>query len=374
MSTRLAIGTMTGTSMDGIDVALLETDGLSQVRSLGHVHWPMPTELQVQLRDCCVAMRAHHGKAAVDAALERELTQGHVEAINQLLKDCQVDANAIDVIGFHGQTVFHDAAQQRSVQLGDATWLQQQTGITVVHQLRQNDLLHGGQGAPLAPAYHRALVLQQQCQPCVVINCGGITNATFILAEQDEALLASDLGPGMCLLDRFIQSKTENAMPYDHEGTLAHTGHVNQRLYEVLMQDNDYTPVWPQSFDAQQFILPEVFLTEQVSLSEGAATLVYHAAIVSGIALLRQCRDLSVNLQQAVLVGGGWRNRGFRDAMQAMLPDVDLVDAAALGWRSQAVEAECFAYLAVRAMAGLPLSWPGTTGVRRPVSGGLIQS
>lgn len=355
--------------MDGVDVALIHSDGQNYTQTIAHVHQPFPEDLQQQLRAVCQAMAAAHGDYPVAPTLVAALTQVHITAIETLLAQSDYSKHNIAAIGFHGQTLYHNVAQQRSIQIGDAQQLARAFGLPVVHQFRQQDIANGGQGAPLAPAYHQVLAQQHQLTPCAMINCGGITNATIIT---DDLLTASDLGPGMCLLDHYMRAKTQGQMPVDLAGELSHQGHVNQRLYEVLMQTNPQINQWPQSFDVHDFILPEVFLTDDVSLADGAATLVYYGAIVLGLAFLRHCRAHDITLQRVICVGGGWYNRGFREAVAAMLDGIELVTAAQLGWQTQAIEAECFAYLALRCLAQQPSSWPETTGVDAPCVNGVI--
>ena len=384
----IAIGLMSGTSMDGIDAAIIKTDGKTKVEHLGYVYLAYPHHFQTLLKAAENAVARVQGDLAQAerylqqhafptlAEITFQITDYHVKAVQQLLAKFAIDARLCEVIGFHGQTLWHNPAQQQSLQIGDGQQLAQATGIKVVKQFRQNDLQQGGQGAPLVPLYHQALAMENQCiLPLIVANCGGIANITYISGSSENAVWGFDTGPGNVLLDRLVRERTENREFMDKDGCYGLQGHVHlatlQQLWAtaVLKDGQNYlSQLPPKSLDSHDCHL--IPMLADLSMADACATLAAFTAetLVQGAKLIGQ-----VMPKTWVLAGGGWSNPVIKTQLQACLGDeTQLLLADEVGWYSQAMEAECFAYLAVRCLLNLPLSVPQTTGVTKPLTGGEL--
>jgi anhydro-N-acetylmuramic acid kinase len=355
-----AIGLMSGTSMDGIDAALVWTDGISTVKTGAALTVPYSPALRRQLGRV-VADRGAFKKAADKA--ERDITLAHVEAVERLLAATGLGSDAVDVIGFHGHTVFHDPAQGITRQIGDAALLAERTGIGVVGQMRLADVKAGGQGAPLVPLYHAALASKLE-KPLAVLNVGGVANVTWLVVgevgEQGK-IVAFDCGPGNALIDDFVHSRTGNL--YDASGTLSLSGTADQAVVAQLLANPYFDRPPPKSLDRNAFDASGV---AALSNADGAATLAAFTVQAAARSLLKLGTP-----KQLLVCGGGRLNRAIMAGLAAALPDTDVAPVEKVGWRGDALEAEAFGYLAVRSLKGLPLSLPSTTGVPRPMPGGV---
>nr|WP_314093906.1 anhydro-N-acetylmuramic acid kinase [uncultured Shinella sp.] len=368
---RTAIGLMSGTSLDGIDVALLRTDGESVVErgpSLGRSYdAPFRRRLQGAL-ETAKAIKNRTERPGDLREIERELTLRHAEAVRALLLENDLKAADIDVIGFHGQTVLHRPNDALTVQLGDGGLLADETGIDVVYDMRANDMAQGGQGAPLIPAYHAALAAglsQANGKAAVFVNIGGISNLTFI-GQGGETIVAFDSGPGNTLIDQWVEDHA--GIPYDQGGMIASEGQVDAGLAERYLSHAFFTDPVRRSLDRNDFRPPE---GRDASLEDGARTLAH----VTAAAILRSARHLPERPKLYVVCGGGRLNRVIMDdlASLAQVEGAEVVAAEAVGLNGDSMEAEAWAYLAVRSLRGLPLTFPGTTGVKVPVTGGLLR-
>lgn len=349
------VGLMSGTSMDGIDAALVRTDGERRVEPLAFVTIPYEDGFRADLRSCL------GGKGPV-GAVERALTDAHADAVRRLLAEAGTEAATVDLIGFHGQTIFHDPAQRRTWQIGDGARLARATGIAVVNDFRTADVAAGGQGAPLVPLFHRALA-DALPRPLAVLNIGGVANVTWIGAGEDAGehdVIACDTGPGNALVDDWVLSG--QGARYDSGGSLAARGTVDEDALAALLAHPYFDQPAPKSLDRDAFDPAPV---RGLSVEDGAATLTaFTAASVARIV---------PHLPEAPLrwlVCGGGRHNATLMAMLADRLGVPVDPVEAVGWNGDGLEAEAFAYLAVRSRKGLPLSLPATTGVPRPMSGG----
>ncbi len=376
----IAVGTMSGTSMDGVDVAMIKTNGVDQVQSLGHVSVTYPPEVQSQLKHMAHAVAVNSGdvKAAQQACEHwddtlQQLTQYHAQAIQTLIQQAE---QSVDVIGFHGQTLFHAPDEGLTIQVGDVDYLLQQLQKPVVHQFRLQDVAAGGQGAPLAPAYHQALVLRDQLAPAAVINCGGIANVSWVTGEGWDQVRASDVGPGNGLLDRLVMIATHERQHYDKDGLLAEKGQLDQALLDQLWQNavcgDSYAfadKPWPKSLDIFDLQLPEGIALQGRAFYDACYTITYFTAGMLVKALVAESRMTGDEPMRIILTGGGWNNpvllNLFNQLVSLHLPHAMIVTCEELQWQSQAVEAEIFAYLAVRRLLQLPASGPYTTGVQK---------
>jgi anhydro-N-acetylmuramic acid kinase len=359
-----AIGLMSGTSLDGVDVALLDTDG-ERIAAFGPSGYrPYRDDERALLRQAltdAVGLTARGARPGVVAEAEGIVTHAHTEAVDAFLRDNGLAAAEIDVIGFHGQTVLHRPERRLTVQLGDGAALAKATGIAVVHDFRAADVAAGGQGAPLVPVYHRALVGGEGLAgPVVVVNIGGVANVTYI---DGDTLIACDVGPGNALLDDFVMRHA--GMPFDAGGQLAAQGRADEAWVAAALAHPFFASPPPKSLDRNDF----AGLTPPGgSAADGAATLT--GFTVEAIA--RIARLLPRPARHWVVAGGGARNTSMMGLMAARLAPARVERADELGWSSDAIEAQAFAFLAVRALRGLPLTYPATTGVPRPLTGGVL--
>lgn len=363
-----AIGLMSGTSMDGIDVALIETDGETTVRRGPAAEYPYTPafrrRLAASLEDA-KAIRERGDRPGSLAEVEREITGLHGDAVQRFLSDNGLAARDIAVVGFHGQTVIHRPDQGYTVQIGGGPLLAKQIGIPVVYDMRANDMAHGGQGAPLVPAYHAALAqsLDRAAFPVVFVNIGGISNLTYIGA--DGEIVAYDSGPGNTLIDQWVEA--EAGIPFDQGGAIASEGQVIATLAERYMAHPFFTAEKRRSLDRNDFRPPK---PHEAGLHDGARTLAH----VTAAAILKSARHLPQRPRTYIICGGGRLNRTIVYDLRRMAAEegavVDIAEA--FGFDGSGMEAEAWAYLAVRSIRGLPLTFPGTTGVKMPVTGGVL--
>lgn len=358
-----AIGLMSGTSMDGIDVALLHTDGQSKVERgpfLGIGYDPAFRERLKQALIDAKNIVDRSDRPGCLAEVERELTLRHASAVERFLSEQNISAESIDVIGFHGQTVLHRPDEGLTVQLGDGQLLAKTTGISTVFDMRANDMRHGGQGAPLVPAYHAALAGDQSV--CFV-NIGGISNLTAI--SRDGTLRAFDSGPGNTLIDQWVER--EAGIPFDQGGMIASEGRVQGDLASRYLDNPFFTGKIRRSLDRNDFSPPS---SDEAELADGARTLAHVAAA----AILKSASHLDEFPEKFIVAGGGRLNAVIMKDLTdlAAFKGSQVLSAEEAGFDGDAMEAEAWAYLAIRSLNGLPLTYPGTTGVREAVTGGVL--
>lgn len=352
------LGLMSGTSTDGIDVALLRSDGQRILEPGPATTYRYSTRFRARLR----AAMFDHGDLPVVAA---ELTRAHAEAITTFLARHELVPANIDLVGFHGHTVKHDPAAGQSLQIGDGAALAQQLGIDVVDQFRAADIAAGGQGAPLAPLYHAALAEKLE-GPLAVLNIGGVANVTWIgernLSQGESAIVAFDTGPGNALLDDWTACHTGCSM--DKDGCLAARGQIDHAAVERFLTDTYFELSPPKSLDRNAFTFKAI---TRLSAEDGAATLVAMTAAAAAAAT----RHFPAAPSRWLVSGGGRNNPAIMAALLERL-GVAVEPVESVGWAGDALEAQAFAFLAVRSVRGLPLTLPTTTGVPRPLTGGYL--
>lgn len=350
-----ALGLMSGTSLDGVDAALIRTDGTSITAHGPSLTLPYPDALRQQLRDLLDKAPDLTPDNSVLKAVEHGLTHVHVQAV-QRLRQMAPDM-AVDVVGFHGQTILHRPG--RTWQIGDADFLSAQTGLPVVYDFRTADVAAGGEGAPLAPLYHAAL-LYNHPRPVAVLNIGGVANLTLL--TRDGQVIACDTGPGNALMDDWAFQHT--GTPCDTNGRLATLGKADHAVLAQMLAHPFFHQPAPKSLDRMSFH-HALALCAGLDAADGAATLL--ALTVQAIART----PLPEQPQDWFVCGGGRHNPALMAALAHALPG-SVYPAEQLGWNGDALEAECFGFLAVRSLAGLPLSLPTTTGVPFPQTGGRL--
>ncbi len=352
-SSRWALGLMSGTSLDGIDAALIRSDGGRFVEPGPALDLPYEAAFRARLR-------AVLGDAGAHGEIERELTLRHAEAVKTLLRRAGMSAAQVTVAGFHGQTILHEPEAGRTRQLGDGALLAAETGLDVICDFRGRDMAEGGQGAPFAPLYHAALAADLE-KPLAVLNLGGVANLTWI-GPEDDAILAFDTGPGNALIDDWAERHL--GRPIDEDGALARAGTVDEAALSRLLSDPYFELVPPKSLDRDAF---DSAALGGLAPADGAATLTAFTAA----AVAAACAHLPASPKRWLVTGGGRHNPALMAALAGRLAvPVDPVEA--VGWQGDALEAQAFAYLALRSLDGLPLSLPGTTGVAKPTTGGVL--
>ncbi|NJM30352.1 MAG: anhydro-N-acetylmuramic acid kinase [Rhizobiales bacterium] len=360
--TMRTMGLMSGTSLDGIDVALIETDGDDVVRRGASRTFAYSEEQRQLLRRAleeaklAVSRDDRHG---VLGEAEDSLTRWHADAARNFAKEEALEMDDVGVIGFHGQTVIHRPEKRLTMQLGDGKTLARELGVRVVYDMRAADVAAGGQGAPLVPVYHRALAKAVTHRPLAFVNIGGVANITWIGSDGD--LAAFDTGPGNALIDDWMKRKTGVAR--DEGGRSAAKGRIDEGIAAQFLGDSYFEERGPKSLDRNTFA---GIALDSLSVEDGAATLT--AVTVRAIAMARE--NVPEDPQAWIFCGGGRHNSAIMAGLEQLLPRV--MKAEACGFNGDSMEAEAWAYLAVRSLRGLPLSYPGTTGVPQPIAGGVI--
>jgi anhydro-N-acetylmuramic acid kinase len=350
------IGLMSGTSLDGIDAALITTDGEGYIVREGFAHEAYPEGLRQHIRSC---LNLPCEKRGIAAAVERELTEAHARVIQKLLSEKNLGAQDIDLIGFHGQTIAHIPQDKFTCQLGDGALLARLTGIKVVNDFRTADVLAGGQGAPLAPVYHRALSTNLD-KPVAFLNIGGVANVTYI--GTDGAIIAFDTGPGNALMDDWMLQHA--GQKYDDGGKIAASGKVDEDILGALMSHPFFDVPPPKSLDRNDFVSP---LWQGLTLAAGAATL----SAFTAHSIVKALDFLPTPPARWIVSGGGRLNSYLIQQLREKL-GVPVNAIEDVGFNGDAIEAEAFAYMAVRSVKGLPISFPTTTGVPHPMPGGKL--
>lgn len=348
-----AIGLMSGTSLDGIDAALIETDGRKRVIRRGALTIPYEMDFRLLLR------RAIAGE--IDPKLlENKLTDLHGDAVEALLAQEGLTTSAIDVVGFHGQTVLHRPEERRTWQIGAGARLAAKLNVDVVFDFRSADMAAGGEGAPLAPIYHVALAAAAPERPLAIVNIGGVANVTWI--GPDDDVRACDVGPGNGPTDDWVNLWA--GADYDADGAIARSGVADLERVRAALAQPFFARPPPKSLDRLDFTAD---LAAGLSPADGAATLTeFAAAAIAGSAGLFPAPPARW------LVSGGGRRNGWLMERLAARATAPVAPIEAIGADGDTVEAEAFAYMAVRTLEGLPISLPGATGAPRPLPGGRI--
>lgn len=345
------VGLMSGTSLDGIDAAFIETDGMARLAAGPSLTIPYDPAMRARLRSVL-------GGQGPVAEVERALTEAHAEAVRTLI--ARHDLAPVELLGFHGHTILHRPEARRTWQIGDGALLARLTGIDVIADFRSADVAAGGEGAPFAPLYHAALAGSLP-KPLAVLNLGGVGNVTWIGEGADE-ILAFDTGPGNALIDDWAMTHT--GRPIDVDGALARAGKVDAAHLARFLAHPYFDRVPPKSLDRDDFAGQT---PTGLSAADGAATL----TAMTAAAAARAAEHFPAPAKRWLVCGGGRRNPALMAELAARLGvPVDPVESA--GWDGDALEGQAFAYLAVRSLRDLPLSLPATTGVAAPCRGGKL--
>lgn len=356
--------------MDGIDVAVLETDGESHLRFGPSALHSYRDEEEVLLRKAMEAARTlvdRNARPGVIAEAETMLTLLHAGAVQAFLDTNRIDSRTIDVVGFHGQTVLHRPDRKLTIQIGDGPALAKQLGLPVVYDFRADDVAAGGQGAPLVPVYHQALTRGlDRPHPVAVLNIGGVSNVTYIDGIPDP--FACDTGPGNALIDDFMRERAGHS--FDAAGVNAAQGRVDEAAVARVLAHPFFSAKLPKSLDRNEFrsFVPKEAELASKSLEDGAATLtaITAASVASIVALLPEPP------RTWIVAGGGVHNVTLIRMLADRLAPAKVEPADTVGWNADAIEAQAFAYMAVRKLRGLPITFPTTTGAAKPMCGGVL--
>ncbi|HEX6441282.1 MAG TPA: anhydro-N-acetylmuramic acid kinase [Stellaceae bacterium] len=348
---RQSLGLMSGTSLDGIDVAQIATDGGNRVIAGPALTVPYAEEFRERLRSVL-------GGIGDVPAVEAELTRLHAAAVGEFR--ARYPAAQFDLIGLHGHTILHRPQERRTWQIGDGALLARLTQCDVVADFRSADVAAGGEGAPLAPLYHAALAADLP-KPLAVLNLGGVGNVTWI-GRRSNDIFAFDTGPGNALIDDWVKRHTGRAADFD--GALARSGRASEAHVARFMQAPYFDRKPPKSLDRDDFC---DFVPEDLYVADGAATLTEMTAA----AVAAATRHFPAPARRWLVCGGGRHNPAIMSALSRRL-DRSVRPVEAVGWNGDALEAQAFAYLAVRSVLDLPLSLPSTTGAPHPVRGGRL--
>ena len=355
---------MSGTSADGVDASIIQSDGDIEYEVILDKYFKYSQKIYENIHNLKVEINDIKDLKNLSKKiqiLEKEITLFHANLVNEIIK--KFNSN-IDFVGFHGQTIFHNAREKISKQLGDGKLLSKLTKKNVIYNFRKNDLKNGGQGAPLTPIFHKLLKEKFKIRDAVFVNIGGIVNITNIL--NNGSMSGTDIGPGMCLIDRWLREKLKKN--YDKDGIIAQSGKVNKEALEQLLKnffknENNLSSESIQSFDTKYFNMSFV---KNLSTEDGAATLTEFTAQVIILALKSEDRSD----KEIILCGGGRKNIFLVSNLKKKIKNLKLIDE--YGVDGDFVESQAFAYLAVRSYLNLPISFPETTGVSKPTNGGIL--
>ena len=371
-----AMGLMSGTSLDGVDVSIIKTDGDKEYSSVLDRYFEYDRELiqkLLKIRDKISNFDKLDIYFDELKELEREVTLFHFEAVNESLK---LFKSEVDIIGFHGQTIFHDPKKRITKQLGDGNLLSQLTKKKVVYNFRKNDLENGGQGAPLTPIFHNALANKINKKfnlefPINVINIGGITNITTTANWKSlwnkNKIYAYDIGPGNCLIDGWIRKNSKDY--YDKEGLVARSGKTDKLILNQALENFSAYSTYEKSLDVKDF---DIFFAKGLSLENGAATITEFTAklIADGITYANS-KNKSIN-HNWLVCGGGRKNKYLMEKIKDNFEEINLKIIDEYNIDGDFIESQAFAYLAIRSLEGMPISFPTTTRCADSISGGVI--
>ena len=365
-----ALGLMSGTSGDGVDASIISSDGIDQYREILNKYFKYDHKTHENLhnlRGKLLKIEDLKKNEHEINYLEKEITLFHAKIVNEILKTNNKD---IDFIGFHGQTIYHNASEKISKQIGDGNLLSQLTQKNVIYNFRQNDIKNGGEGAPLTPVFHRLIVKQKNIQlPVCILNIGGIANITAINEYDNNSFFSRDLGPGNCLIDEWIRINTKNK--FDNKGETAKSGNVNELILNQALDNFDNIANQKKlSFDTKDFSLGFV---RGLSLEDGAATLTDFTGRIIGDELFSFLSKERDKLWKILVCGGGRKNTTLMEKIKKRtLKNLIIQSIDDYGVDGDFVESQAFGYLAIRSIMKLPISFPETTGCNKPSTGGTL--
>jgi anhydro-N-acetylmuramic acid kinase len=361
-----AIGLMSGTSCDGIDASILKSNGEDSLDLMGDFFFPYDKKTSFKIRKfkekIYKVLDLETNKNEI-TDLEKEITSLHFKATNMLLEKLKISRSEIDLIGLHGHTIFHSFNDKKTKQLGDGKILSKLMGLNVVYNFRDNDLKNGGHGAPLVPIFHKLLQKKLKLKtPVVFVNIGGISNLTY-LGKNDD-IVSFDTGPGNFLIDKLLQLKSNNEIQFDKSGEIAFKGKVDRNILNNYLNDPYYDSLPPKSLDVNNFNLHSV---RSLSVENSVTTL----SELTAMTIVDSLNFFLTKPQKIILCGGGRKNKYIYERIKK-ISNISTLSIDEYKINGDFIESQAFAYLAIRSFLKKPISFPETTGVTGPTTGGRI--
>jgi anhydro-N-acetylmuramic acid kinase len=359
-----SIGLMSGTSSDGIDASIIKSDGENEVHFKGNKFLPYDEKTKTKIRylkeKINLITDLEKNRLEINN-LEREVTLLHAKSISLILQKYNLDNSEIDIIGFHGHTIFHNFKEKKTKQIGDGRLLSNLTKLNVINNFRENDINQGGQGAPLVPIFHKALQTKLKLKmPLLFVNIGGISNVTYL--SENKKIVSLDTGPGNFLIDKIIQLKSKNKIQFDKDGTTAFTGNIDRNILDGFLSDPYYDSLPPKSLDVNDFNLSSL---RSLSLEDSVKTL----SELTSVTIVNSLDFFNTKPNEIILCGGGRKNKYIFERIKKLsnilTNNIDLYKLD-----GDFIESQAFAYLAIRSLLKKPISFPETTGVSKPSIGG----
>ncbi len=361
-----SLGIMSGTSLDGLDISLIKSDGEKKIFPIYNITYSYSQEFKNEINFFIKYINTIDPKKIKVLKefklLERKVNHFLLEKINLFFNAFELSSELINIVGLHGQTVFHCPKNKLSIQMGCAEFLARSLKIPCVSNFRNADILAGGQGAPLVPIFHKAIFKKKKKFNLAVVNIGGISNITW-LGKKDR-ILSSDIGPGNTLIDQFCEKKFN--VPFDKNGFFSSKGNVNEKLLDSWMKYPFIKKQIPKSFDNFFFKLDNFFKSEEINNYDFIATLTKFSSNL----IINSEIYFEEEIDKWVICGGGAKNKTILKNLKDSLKKVITSDQ--LGWNSNFIESQAFAYLAVRKKKNYFSSFPETTGVKEPTVCGDI--
>ncbi|MDA7781080.1 anhydro-N-acetylmuramic acid kinase [Candidatus Pelagibacter sp.] len=365
-----SLGLMSGTSMDGIDASIIRSDGENNYEPIFDKYFEYDEIIYsdlLSLRDKINSIKDLTTNSYQINEIERKITLFHAKISKEIIMNAGID---VDLVGFHGQTIFHNAQKKISKQIGDGNLLSNLLKKNVVYNFRENDILNGGQGAPLASIFHNLLVNQNQIErPACVLNVGGIANITLVVSKNNEDLKSFDVGPGNCLLDEWVRKHTQ--MKYDENGKASKIGKTSEVILNQAIDNFDNISDQKKlSFDIKDFDLNFV---KGLSYEDGLSTLVDFTAIIIYQSILNSIKINENEKLSIIVCGGGRKNLSLMESISKRLPEnisLNIIDDYKID--GDFIESQAFAYLAIRSALKKVISYPNTTNVQKPSIGGVL--
>ena len=361
---------MSGTSGDGVDASAINSNGETHYKVLMNKYFQYSDEISQDI---------HRLKRKINKIddvkkfiteindLERKITLFHSSVVSNFIKNKEFE---IDLIGFHGQTILHSPKNKYSKQLGDGNLLSQLSKKKVIYNFRQNDLLRGGEGAPLSPIFHQIIIKEKKIDlPVCILNIGGISNLTLIKDLKEENLISKDIGPGNCLIDEWIRRNKKGN--YDSNGELASCGKTNKLILDQALEDfENISAENINSFDVNDF---EINFLRGLDLEDGASTITDFTSSIIANKLLEEISKHNQKISKVILCGGGRKNKTLIERIKRdSYNKLKFETSDNYGVDGDFVESQAFAYLAIRSYLKLPITFPNTTGCELPLTGGTL--
>ena len=359
-----SIGLMSGTSSDGIDASIVKSDGEKEVNFIGNHFLPYEEEVKLKIRSLKEKINSiidlERNKSEIEI-LEKEITLLHAKIVISIIEKYEFNTSQINLIGFHGHTIFHSYKEKKTYQIGNGMLLSQLTKINVINNFRENDIKKGGQGAPLVPIFHKLLQEKLKLKvPLLIVNIGGITNITYLNKEGE--MLSFDTGPGNFLIDKILQLKSKNKIQLDTDGKLAFMGTINKTILDSYLDDPYFESMPPKSLDVNDFSLSPL---RSISLEDSVATL----SELTSLTIVNSLNFLDSKPIEIILCGGGRKNKYIYERIK-QLSNISTKRIDDYKINGDFTESQAFAYLAIRSFLKKPITFPKTTGVSKPFTGG----